>query len=330
MKDVLERMRGKDCEYTITTQDQAVLSTQAGIRLALPPFKYQKADRTAEDVGLRLKLDKNNANSIMVEGLPSEQRAVLQRHPDPYDRFKALESFFYTKGDRKAKSQFEEMLNKALKNTTKQKENMDAWLSAIFSAAELVRDVQAKGTANLSERDLVGKVTDALAEQYWKVSNRLENMLDDGNKTISWSETRSILISAERDVRAKAAVESSDSDDEQKSKPSAQVTGSDRLAEIVSVAMVTGFQQLSARNEGWGSGGWRGGKGGGGGGWHGGEGWRGGKGGGGGGWRGGGGCGRGGGGKGGGGGGGGRKCFVCGQDTHLARECPKGWHNNNN
>jgi hypothetical protein len=318
MKDIKEKLSAKCCLYMaeLPPAQDGDRRKIASENLGLPPFKYQEKQRTEGDVDMRLNMDLHEANAIMTEGLPDDQKQILQEHADPYFRLKALENFFYTKGDRKTISQFKKKLHDRLHDDKKQGRGLDPWLATIFAAASLCRDVQK--TPNLTDRDLVGMVTEALLSVHYKVENRLELMLSDDNKDITWSETRAILIAAERDIAGGTNTSSESEDDEPKSKPSAQATEhkhsakateSDSMAEVIKAAMVSGFQQMSAaggEGGGWrGGGGWGGGKGGGG------------RGGGGGGWRG----GRGrGGGK-----GGGRKCFVCGVESHLARDCPEGF-----
>jgi len=85
----------------------------------LPPFKYTADKRTPEDVQIRRRVDENKANEIMVAGLPPDQRAILQEHADPFDRWKALQSFFYVIGDRKTAAQFQDKLTKSLLYTLK-------------------------------------------------------------------------------------------------------------------------------------------------------------------------------------------------------------------
>ena len=292
LKDKEEQMLRQNCWYVVLLQGDA-RNGEANKLLMLPPFKYTADKRTPEDVQIRRRMDENKANEIMVAGLPPDQRAILQEHADPFDRWKALQSFFYVIGDRKTAAQFQDKLTKSLLYT--KKKTMDEYLSGVHGAAKSLRHV--RGRAEPLDNDLVGMVVDALPDKFYKAQNRLEIMLDNPATSVSWSATRVILIGAERELSAKTGTrqssDDSDEEDEQKSTPSAQAT--EGLAGEIAAAMVSGFQQMSVQHSG---GGGRGG---------------------GGGWR-----NRGRGGK-----GGGRRCFCCGAADHLARDCPQGYRAKN-
>ena len=89
LMDRQEQMRRKNCWYVVSLQGDA-RNGDAKKRLMLPPFKYTVDKRTEEDVQIRRQMDENMANEIMVAGLPPDQRAILQQHADPFDRWKAL------------------------------------------------------------------------------------------------------------------------------------------------------------------------------------------------------------------------------------------------
>ena len=100
LKDKEEQMLRQNCWYVVLSQGDA-RNGEANKLLMLPPFKSTADKRKPEDVQIRRRMDENKANEIMVTGLPPDQRAILQEHADPFDRWKALQSFFHVIGDRK-------------------------------------------------------------------------------------------------------------------------------------------------------------------------------------------------------------------------------------
>ena len=282
--------------------------------LVYPPWKISgslltstdkvQMEQVAELAALRLDADIEKANEIMVEGLNPSQKRLLRKHRDPFERWKAMKSFFFLEGDEDVINQFQDAFQDKLRSEMVNKD-MGRYLDEVDSAATSWRTVAGEGV--ITDTALVGKVIHALPKAtYGDAKLELKVQRKTNMNALTWSMLRSELLKAERERKRGEKNESDedasgdDSDKDDSVAPSnltAQITKA--VSTAVSTALVTGFQQLrdggsGGRGGGGGGGRWRGGGGGGGGGGR---------------WR-----------------GGGREfageCFCCGRQGHRAAQCP--------
>jgi hypothetical protein len=187
-------------------------NTQAKLRLSLPANGgiTDSKEKTPDRVKHQRERDERMACVLIVDVLPegttvkADMRALARENKDPYQLMEGLKYYLYEEGDEREASHYDAELAAVIRKSfvINRQPVVRNWLHKVRTIGRHIRTI--RGEETLTWETLAGKVVYSLPTAKYpkmlKAATKLEDIIEKGERKITWSDLTIKLGTAERAV----------------------------------------------------------------------------------------------------------------------------------